>query len=76
MKKTFAYLKGKTDIPYEPVVSDPDAVYAREIAYDVSQLEPMVVTPPDVFYVKTVKEVAGKKIDQALIGTLCRRRAG
>ena len=68
-EKTFAYLKGKTDIPYEPVVGDPDAVYAKEIVYDVSQLEPMVVTPPDVFYIKTVKEVAGKKIDQALIGT-------
>lgn len=63
------YLKDKTDQPYEMVRSDPDATYVREIAYDVSQIEPMVVTPPDVFYVKSVSEVAGRKIQQAMIGT-------
>jgi 3-isopropylmalate/(R)-2-methylmalate dehydratase large subunit len=63
------YLKDKTDKPFEVVTSDADAVYAREVAYDVSTLEPMVVTPPDVFYVKSVSEVVGKKIQQAMIGT-------
>ena len=68
-EKTLEYLQGKTDVPYEPLVSDPDAEFAQEITYDISEIEPMVVTPPDVFYVKNVREVAGTKIDQALIGT-------
>lgn len=68
-EKTFAYLQGRTTIPYEIFESDPDAQYAQEVTYDVYEIEPMVVTPPDVFYVKSVKDAAGKKIDQALIGT-------
>ncbi len=63
------YLVGRTEKPYEVVTSDPDATYAREVHYDVSTLEPMVVTPPDVFYIKPIGEVAGKKIHQAMIGT-------
>ncbi len=63
------YLKDKTDIAYEMVQSDPDAVYAQEVSYDVSEIEPMVVTPPDVFYIKPVTQVVGRKINQAFIGT-------
>jgi 3-isopropylmalate/(R)-2-methylmalate dehydratase large subunit len=68
-KTTMAYLRDKTRDSLEMIQGDEDAVYAQVLQYDVSNLEPMVVTPPDVFYVKTVMEVAGKKIDQALIGT-------
>jgi 3-isopropylmalate/(R)-2-methylmalate dehydratase large subunit len=75
-QKTEDYLKGRTSIPAAVVESDPDAEYSKEITYDVTELEPMVVTPPDVFYVKPLKEVVGKKIDQALIGTCASGRLG
>jgi 3-isopropylmalate/(R)-2-methylmalate dehydratase large subunit len=66
---TTAYLKGKTQEPWNPVFGDENAPYAKTIAYDLSTLEPLVVTPPDVYYVKPVGEVSGKKIHQAIIGT-------
>ena len=66
---TLAYLKNRTEASYETVESDPDACYSKVIEYDVSDLEPMIVTPPDVFYVDRVAALQGKKIDQALIGT-------
>jgi len=66
---TRAYLSGKTKEPWQEVLGDEDASYSEVLDYDLSTLEPMVVTPPDVFYIKTVQEVAGTKIDQAIIGT-------
>jgi len=68
-EKTYEYLKGKTDEIFDAMESDSDACYSKVIEYDVSNLEPMIVTPPDVFYVDRVLAHQGKKIDQALIGT-------
>jgi len=68
-EKTYEYLKGKTDEIFDAMESDSDACYSKVIEYDVSNLEPMIVTPPDVFYVDKVLAHQGKKIDQALIGT-------
>ncbi|MBI4285663.1 MAG: 3-isopropylmalate dehydratase large subunit [Chloroflexi bacterium] len=71
---TYQYVRSRTEEPFEAVLSDPDAAYARVLNYDVSGLEPMVVTPPDVYYVKRVGEVAGIDIDQAFIGTCANGR--
>ena len=49
--------------------ADPDAAYARVVEYDVSDLAPQVAKPHTVDNVVPVTEVAGVKIDQALIGT-------
>jgi 3-isopropylmalate/(R)-2-methylmalate dehydratase large subunit len=67
--KTEAYVKERTDRPFQMVTSDPDANYAGKINLDISRLGPQVVTPPDVYYVKDVGDVEGIKIDQALLGT-------
>jgi len=63
------YLKDRTEKSWDGVKSDPDASYVRILNYDLATLEPMVVTPPDVFYVEPIQAVAGKKINQAIIGT-------
>lgn len=68
-QKIHDYVKVRTDKPYETLESDIDAEYARVLDYDVSELEPMVVTPPDMYHVKTINEVAGIEIDQAFLGT-------
>ncbi len=53
----------------EGVRSDANAVYARVIECDVSDLAPQVAKPHTVDNVAPVAVVAGMKIDQALIGT-------
>jgi homoaconitate hydratase family protein len=70
-ERTMDYLKaaGVPWTAYEPVWADKDAQYARELTYDLAKLEPVVACPHKVDNVKTVGEVAGKKIDQCLLGT-------
>ncbi|HVP11865.1 MAG TPA: aconitase family protein, partial [Phycisphaerae bacterium] len=70
-EKTINYLKaaGVPQNAYEPVWADKDAQYARELTYDLGKLEPVVACPHKVDNVKGVGEVAGKKIDQCLLGT-------
>src|SRR5262245_30182000 len=70
-----AYLQGRAKWPYEPVHPDPDAAYERVISVDLSSLDPQVVLPGKVARnVKSVREVAGQKIDQAFIGSCANGR--
>ncbi|MFZ5908764.1 MAG: 3-isopropylmalate dehydratase large subunit [Chloroflexota bacterium] len=48
---------------------DPDAVYDQVIEIDVSRLEPQVACPHTVDNVKAVGEVAGKAVQQIVIGS-------
>ena len=65
----FKYLEGRARRPYTPIYPDPDAIYAAEHHYDVSQLEPMVACPDSPDNVKPVSEIAGTPVQQAFIGT-------
>lgn len=51
------------------VWADEDAVYAREIEINLSELYPVVAAPHNVDNVKALAEVKGTKIHQALVGT-------
>jgi len=51
------------------VWADDDANYAKEITVNLSELYPLVAAPHHVDNVKAIAEVAGTKIQQALIGT-------
>ena len=53
----------------EGVWADPDAVYAREIEINLSELFPVVAAPHQVDNVKAISEVEGTKIQQAMVGT-------
>jgi len=68
-EKTRQWLEGRVSVPYEEVHPDADAAYERVIEYDVTGLAPQVARPHRVDNVVPVTEVAGIKIDQALIGT-------
>lgn len=48
---------------------DPDAKYLREIEEDVSGLDSQVACPHSVDNVCSVSDIAGKRIDQAFIGS-------
>lgn len=67
--KTRAWLQGRVKNSYEEIHADPDATYERVVAYDVSGLVPQVARPHTVDNVVPVTGVAGRPINQALIGT-------
>lgn len=54
---------------YEPIWADADAEYERELTYDLAKLEPVIAKPHTVDNVCGVGEIAGKPIQQGLIGT-------
>jgi 3-isopropylmalate dehydratase large subunit len=66
---TFDYLKYRARDDYEALYSDSDASYADTIEFDVSAISPAVARPHTVDNYVPIDEVAGQKIDQALIGT-------
>ncbi|MBU0755341.1 MAG: 3-isopropylmalate dehydratase large subunit [Planctomycetes bacterium] len=68
-EKTDAWLKGRAVAEYKKVFSDDDAVYNENFEYNADTLEPSVACPHTVDNLKTVRDVAGTRIQQALIGT-------
>jgi len=68
-EKTLDWLQGRVRADFEIVRSDPDAAYESVLVYSLSTLEPQVACPHTVDDVKPVREVEGRIIHQALIGT-------
>jgi homoaconitate hydratase family protein len=67
--KTRKWLEGRARGPYEVAASDPDARYESVLACDLGPLEPQVACPHTVDNVQPVSAVAGKPVNQVLIGT-------
>jgi 3-isopropylmalate/(R)-2-methylmalate dehydratase large subunit len=74
--KARAWLAARGVTEFDPVFSDPDTAYARVLTYDVSDLSPQVAAPHTVDNVHAVADVAGKPIQQALLGTCTNGRLG
>lgn len=71
---TRAFVSARTDKAYEPIAPDPDAHYEKEIVLDVDTM-PFVVAKPHQFgNVAAVDEVAGQRIQQAMIGSCANGR--
>jgi homoaconitase/3-isopropylmalate dehydratase large subunit len=68
-EKALKWLEGRARRPFSAVASDPDASYESVLAYDLDALEPQVACPHTVDNVKPVSAVAGKPVNQVLIGT-------
>lgn len=51
------------------VESDKDAVYEKEMHFDITDMEPQIACPNDVDNVKDISKVEGTAIDQCLIGS-------
>lgn len=66
---TIAWLKARTLQEFEVVQSDPDASYEAVLSYDLSALVPQIACPHTVDNVQPVTAVAGKPVQQVLIGT-------
>ncbi len=68
-EKVFRHLESCAKKPYEAVWADPDAVYAKELFYDLDDLEPALALPGKVDNWAVVTSQLGRPIDQAFIGT-------
>ena len=68
-ERTLAYLDGRVSRPYTAFDSDADAQYAQRIEIDLSQLRPTVALPHLPSNTQPVDEVAGKPIQQVVIGS-------
>jgi len=60
---------------YEPTWADPDAVYVRDLEYDLGSIEPVVAFPHKDDNVRRVSEEEGLELQQALLGTCTNGRA-
>lgn len=65
---------GMVELADSSLRADPDAVYSERIAYDVSQLRPMVSVPHAPENVQPIEAVAGRKIHYAFIGSCTNAR--
>jgi 3-isopropylmalate/(R)-2-methylmalate dehydratase large subunit len=66
---TREYLKEKGIDSYDEFYSDPDAEYFAKYVYDVSKMEPLVAKPHSPDNRDLVKNVSGRKITKAYIGS-------
>lgn len=67
-EKTAEYLEGRTDRPWAPERSDPDAEFARNVRIELDELSPLVALPHLPGNVVPVADASGLKIDQVYIG--------
>ncbi|MGZ8210304.1 MAG: aconitase/3-isopropylmalate dehydratase large subunit family protein [Burkholderiales bacterium] len=68
-EKTYAWLKAHGAREPKPYRADPDATYAKRIEIDAARLPPQVARRHRIDDVVPVPDVAGQRIDIALIGT-------
>jgi aconitate hydratase len=67
---TRSFLKAqKRESDWTALSADPDARYDRVIDLDLGSIEPLIAKPHSPDNVATVKEVAGTKVDQVMIGS-------
>ncbi|MEN6425099.1 MAG: aconitate hydratase [Phycisphaerales bacterium] len=59
----------KREGDYQPLAADKGAKYDRIIEIDLSSLEPMAACPSSPDNIKTIREIAGKKVSQIAVGS-------
>ena len=67
--KVDAFLEGRTPRPFEHVLPDPDASYAKRMTLDLGSVEPMISLPPYVYNVHPLAEKIGMGVDVGFVGT-------
>ena len=66
--KAFLEAQNRGD-SWEELVADDDAEYDRVIEIDLSEIEPLAACPSSPDNIKTIRELAGGKVEQVLIGS-------
>jgi 3-isopropylmalate/(R)-2-methylmalate dehydratase large subunit len=65
---TLDYVKARTKEPFVPLYGDPDAEYTQHRSFDVSNIEPQIVPPPERTHVYPIAAYEGRKITKGHIG--------
>jgi 3-isopropylmalate/(R)-2-methylmalate dehydratase large subunit len=68
-EKTIEYVKSRTSEPFEAVSSDSDAKYEKVLNFDISDLEPYVAAPSEVYNCKPLHQFEGTPLDMGYIGS-------
>lgn len=69
-ERTREFLKAQSrGRAWKPLAADPDAQYERVIEIDLSTLEPLAAISPSPDNVHPVRELAGEKVSQVIIGS-------
>jgi 3-isopropylmalate/(R)-2-methylmalate dehydratase large subunit len=71
---TEEYLRGRAKRAYQPVASDPDAVYERTFEIDAEQVPITLAKPMSPDNTAPIDEVAGTRVDQVFIGSCTNSR--
>jgi homoaconitase/3-isopropylmalate dehydratase large subunit len=71
---TLSYIRSRTQDPFVPVVSDPDAQYAQVLKFDLSALEPQVIPPNQRTDAVAIGRLRGTKINYGFIGSCANGR--
>jgi aconitate hydratase len=67
---TKAFLRGqKRESEWTALTADVDAPYDRAIELDLSEIEPLMAKPHSPDNIGTVRELAGTKVDQVMVGS-------
>jgi len=66
---TLQFLAERGQTEFDPVFPDTDAAYEQIYVHDLSELAPQVACPHNVDNVVPVGELAGKRVDQVVLGT-------
>ena len=72
---TKAYLNGRARRPFDALVADSDATYARDIGFDLDEITPMVALPGREDSAVSVDEAGGRRVDQIFIGSCTNARS-
>jgi 3-isopropylmalate/(R)-2-methylmalate dehydratase large subunit len=66
----FEWLRGRTDPSrWEVETTDSRTDYAKTIEVDVENLEPLVAVPHDLSHIERAGDLAGTRVDEAVLGT-------
>ena len=68
-QKLTKWLMSRTDKNYQFVKPDADAIYEKELNYNLSKISPVVAKPSSPGNLAQIEEVEGIEIDQAFIGS-------
>ena len=68
------YLRGRAKRAYQPVASDPDAVYEKVFEIDAEQVPITLARPMSPDNTAPLAEVAGTRLDQVFIGSCTNSR--
>lgn len=68
MTKAFLEAQGRGDV-WREILADEDAEYEKVVTIDLSGLNPLAATPHSPGNISSVAALAGKKVDQVIIGS-------